>query len=391
MLSFLKQQVRRRFLFSVASSPPPSTYYVDKYLRKKEYGTTEQLEAGHRDNAQAHPIPSEVLDRLIDAWRAMQHRAGAVPEAYEVGGEWKAIVIQLFEPLTSALNDGDHARLDDLLRNFFRRFGDFFGEPTDLQSEANRQARREQLVAYASRWIDLYGEAEFSDVHLPLICNPIGFLVDGAFITPDTFRHNFYARRMADLADDIQDPVVCEVGGGFGGFAYHLVRRPQPTFKYIDYDLPVMCIVSAYYLLTACPDKQLRMYGEVDALDAPVRNADIAVLPNFALPQLADKGVDICFNTCSFAEMDVAAVEEYTHQFERISRTYILYEDHTWKGDSRYAYYEPLGGFKHWDLSAIRPSRAEFKRLYKIPSPFHSDFMGEFFEWLYVRRQEQLR
>jgi putative sugar O-methyltransferase len=385
MLSSLKRRVRQA-LSPPQSSPAvlPPTYYVTKYARE-DYGTEEQLEAGYRDNAHSEPTPPDVLDRLIGAWRAMQGEAQRIPPAYQVGGEWKTIIGQAFQPLTSALDAGDHATLDDLLRNFFRSLGDFFGEPTDLRSESIKQARREQFRLYASRWIDLYG-AELTDVHLPVICNPIGFRVQGAFITADSFRHNFYARRMADLADDIPHPIVCEVGGGFGGFAYHLLRRPGPAFKYLNYDLPVMCIVSAFYLLNSCRDRDLRLFGELNSLTEPVRDGDIAILPNFLLPSLADQSVDICFNTCSFAEMDATTVQEYTAQFERVCRKFILYADHSWMGSSKYAYYEPLGGFEHWNLSAIAPSPILFQRLYKIPSPFHSDFLGEFFEWLYMRR-----
>ena len=240
---------------------------------------------------------------------------------------------------------------------------------------------------YVSRWMDLFGEDSLPEARVPLISNPMGFVIDGNFYTADALRHNFYAHRMADLADDFTNPIVCEVGGGFGGFARHLLSRPGSNFRYLDYDLPVMCIASAYYLMTALPDKRLRLFGEVDDLAEPLRDADLAILPNFALPRLGDQSVDICFNTCSFAEMETATVQEYTHQFERVCRHFILYEDHSWAGDSKYAYYQPMGGFQHWNLSAIQPAPALFKRVYKVPAPFHSDMFGEFFEWLYARRE----
>ena len=317
----------------------------------------------------------------------MQPAAQHAPAAYQVGGEWKAIVTEAFRPLTTALDAGDQAALDHLLRNFLRHFGDFFGEPTNFNSEGNKRARREQFQLYVSRWMDLFGEDSLPEARVPLISNPMGFVIGGDFYTADALRHNFYAHRMADLADDFTNPIVCEVGGGFGGFARHLLSRPGSNFRYLDYDLPVMCIASAYYLMTALPDKRLRLFGEVDDLAEPLRDADLAILPNFALPRLGDQSVDICFNTCSFAEMETATVQEYTHQFERVCRHFILYEDHSWAGDSKYAYYQPMGGFQHWNLSAIQPAPALFKRVYKVPAPFHSDMFGEFFEWLYARRQ----
>jgi hypothetical protein len=385
----MRSGIRHRaaqLLRQVAPARPEAGYYVSKYLRE-DFGTAAQLEAGLRDNAQLAPTPPEVLERLLRAWRAMQQAAQDAPGVYQVCGEWKAIVTEAFGPLTTALDAGDQAALDHLLRNFLRHFGDFFGEPTKINSEGNKRARREQFQLYVSRWIDLFGEDSLPEARVPLISNPMGFVIGGDFYTADALRHNFYAHRMADLADDFNNPIVCEVGGGFGGFARHLLSQPGSNFGYLNYDLPVMCIASAYYLMTALPDKRLFLFGEADDLAEPLRDYDLAILPNFALSQLGDQSVDICFNTCSFAEMETATVEEYTHQFERVCRRFILYEDHSWAGDSRYAYYQPMGGFQHWNLSAIQPAPALFKRVYKVPAPFHSDMFGEFFEWLYARRQ----
>lgn len=384
MLSFLRQArgVVRQLRGQRTTVPD---YYVTRYLRQ-DYGTALQLQEGLRDHRSREPVPDELLQRLALAWQAMKKDPADLPEPYRLGGEWQSIVSKAFAPLITALEKQDAQALNDLLKNFFRRFGDFFGEPTNFTSDAYERSRCEHFRVYASRWIDLYGEESISDAEPPLISNPAGFRINGALIPADSFRHNFYARRMADLADDIENPIVCEVGGGFGGFAYHLLKRPQRSFRYVDYDIPVMCLVAAYYLTTAFPDKRIRLFGEVGSLAEPLRDCDAAVLPNFALPHLQANGADICFNTCSFAEMDEVTVQEYTRQFERVCRRFILYEDHSWVSGTRNAYYEPMGGFKHWNLSRIEPSPVEFKRVHKIPSPFHADLFAEFFEWLYMRR-----
>lgn len=116
------------------------------------------------------------------------------------------------------------------------------------------------------------------------------------------------------------------------------------------------------------------------------RNFITGHLPNFALPDLQDQSVDVCFNQCSFAEMDEATVKEYMMQFERICQKFIFHENHAWKSGGKNAVYQPAGGFKHWDISKVEPSSRRFTHLYKIPASFHSDFRAEFFEWLYVRR-----
>ena len=363
----------------------PPGYFVTKYMNPR-YGTRAQLELGLQDHRANEPISGELLHRLLRAWRAMTLEQSEVPEAYRVGGEWQALLARPFRPLIRAFEEENTSAITHLLQNFFRIFGDPFGEPTDLNAAGRTRERLEHFRAYASRWIDLYGEEALADACPPLIGNPMGFQIDGTLMTADSFRHNFYARRILDLTDDLSDPVVCEVGGGFGGFAYHLLRRSQKSFRYIDYDLPIMCLVIAYYLSLACPTKSIRLFGEVDSVAEPVHDCDVAILPNFALRWLRDRSADVCFNTCSFAEMDPPTVREYTTQFERVCRRFILYEDHSWSSLSTNAYYQPSGGFKHWNLSDIQPSATEFRRVYKLPAPFHSDLFGEFFEWLYMRR-----
>jgi hypothetical protein len=48
---------------------------------------------------------------------------------------------------------------------------------------------------------------------------------------------------------------VSAIGGGFGGLAYHLLRRPR-SFAYLDYDIPLTTILAAYFLLSTVPEKR---------------------------------------------------------------------------------------------------------------------------------------
>src|SRR6266404_6960145 len=157
----------------------------------------------------------------------------------------------------------------------------------------------------------MYGEHALDDAKAPLLGKPIGFLLGNDFYTFGTFFYNFYARRMADLCSDIQNPTVCEIGGGFGAFAYHLLRRAGASFRYLDYDIPPMTILAGYVLLSAFPDRRVALFGEMNTLADPLRDAQAAILPNFALPQLRGGYADVVFNSCSFAEMDRESVEEY--------------------------------------------------------------------------------
>lgn len=348
------------------------------------FGTIEQLHRGMMDHCLAKSS-EDVLLRIMRAWREMTQASLDLPYAYKVRGEWLPIIENAFLPLINALNNSDLIALDEVLRNFFRIFGDYFGEPTDVLSEANKPFRLDRFRVYSSRWIELYGESSLPDVRSPLIGNPMGFMIEGMLFTHVSFIHNHFARRIEDLCSDMANPVICEIGGGWGGLAYHLFNRNR-YFRYVDYDIPLISTIAAYYLLTAFPERRVGLYGDIKDLAHPLDEYDIVVLPNFAIRNLQDQSADVCFNQCSFAEMDEVTVREYMMQSERICRNFIFHENHAWTSGSKNAGYEAAGGFKHWDLSKVEPSPARFKRLYKIPAPFHSDFRAEFFEWLYVRK-----
>lgn len=386
----LKKVLRalRRVVY-VNKGPNPFPYYVERPIRE-EFGTMLQLEAGMQDHSTNESITEEILTRLINFWHAMKERTEAykIPAVYRIGGLWGPIIAsEALQPLSKGLDEGDRNSLNFLLKNFFRRLGNFLGEPTDFTSAAVKHRRWKTFRSFSSRWLDLYGEESLTEMKNPLIGNPVGFLIGGALFTADSFRHNFYARRIVDLTSDIECPIVCEVGGGFGGFAYHLLKRPETSFKYICYDIPIMAVLVAYYLLMAFPDKRLGLFGEVDSLADPLSEYDAVIFPHFVLPRLQDLSVDVCVNMCSFAEMDKSTVEEYMSQFERICRGFILHQNHDWTFDSiKSCYHPPNRAYKDWKLSLLEPNPVKFKRLHKIISPFQGDLYGGFYEWLYIRR-----
>lgn len=58
-----------------------------------------------------------------------------------------------------------------------------------------------------------------------------------------------------------------------------------------------------------------------------IKQFDIILMPNYMLPFLPEKYVDIVFSTHSLSEMDYHTVEEYIHQIDRVSRKYFLHAD----------------------------------------------------------------
>ena len=66
--------------------------------------------------------------------------------------------------------------------------------------------------------------------------------------------------------------------------------------KYVCVDLPEVASLCTYFLLSAFPDRRIRLYGEGDVATGADEAYDIAVFPHFTTPMLADDSVDLFHN-----------------------------------------------------------------------------------------------
>jgi hypothetical protein len=105
--------------------------------------------------------------------------------------------------------------------------------------------------------------------------------------------------------------VVCEIGPGWGGFAYQF-KTLFPRCTYVLVDFPELFLFSATYLGAVFPDARLHFVSETTpaALEG-WRDADFVFLPNTALRLLESVPLDLTVNMVSFQEMTEAQVRGY--------------------------------------------------------------------------------
>ncbi len=126
---------------------------------------------------------------------------------------------------------------------------------------------------------------------------------------------------------DAHPKVIFEVGGGFGGLAYLLMKAISCEARYIIVDLPESLAFSSVYLSVLFPD-----------LDNQILDADesytIKSTPGFTFVPSAllenielEEKIDIAVNTLSFAEMTAAQVRRYGNFISRnLSEQGLLFE-----------------------------------------------------------------
>lgn len=285
------------------------------------------------------------IDRIIKAYAASckDH------QALTGSSMWDGIE-ERHQNFLSALNDGDSARLHQILANMFQEdiiwgLGKFDNNlVTDMRrvpDKSHVQLRVvDNLVSFAQAAgvlglvnveqegiqsnlevlkVDLTKVLRDSeklaelDLTSPEIGGCYGCEIDGSFITIDGLQHSYTVHRLVQL-DCKPDYLIAEIGGGFGCLAYHAFRKGFKNFSI--FDLPWVNALQAYYLLMTIPQEDVCLYNET--------SGTVKVLPYWSFDELGEKSVDYVINSDSMPEMSQETCTGYISKIQTVVRNKFL-------------------------------------------------------------------
>jgi O-methyltransferase domain len=167
------------------------------------------------------------------------------------------------------------------------------------------------------------GRFHVRDLAIPEIGNPYGVCLEETLVSARAEFHHYCADRVANLLESKLSTVV-EIGGGFGGMAYYLLRD-QPTIKYCDFDVPESIALATYFLINAMPHKKFLLYGENSLTDEAIADADVVLMPLFAVKRLPTASADVTFSSHAMADIEAAELASYLSTIHRLTRNYFLF------------------------------------------------------------------
>lgn len=191
------------------------------------------LEAGllPRDCTPCDAAEEALLHRVKEFYCSLKSHQPEQQEIYQPAGEWREHVNHRM-PHYAAFQDKSVNRLAALLGNFWRN---------ELGVLVKQYAGYQQLIAYPSKreqyaewmahdlmiWTHLFG-ADVSELTIPEIGHPWGYLWEGTLIASKALRYHALKTQILGLTSDLDRPVVAEIGAGYGGMAYFLMRDNTP-------------------------------------------------------------------------------------------------------------------------------------------------------------------
>lgn len=290
----------------------------------------ERVRKGFEDRRTSGGV-EETLHRICRAYRA----AIALPRqnGYEATAWWHSLRQTSLRQVLIALEAGDVIALDQMYGNFFRDScsDGLVGKPLLLSPSLTSGLRRIHEGAHLTeslcrieRWRSLTSASyDFADLRGPGIGNPFGILLEGSLIVHGAEHSHYGARRIIELTQN-PDAVVVEIGGGYGGMAYYLLRD-SPRLRYWNFDVPESLALAGYYLIQSFPERRTLLHGESVAA-RPGDDQAVALLPLSRLGSMPADCADIVFSAHSMSDLSEDATRIYLQQVQRLTRKYFLYQ-----------------------------------------------------------------
>ena len=179
--------------------------------------------------------------------------------------------------------------------------------------------------------------------------------------TDGNARYIYDAHNINLLLKGVKSPVVLEIGGGFGGLGYHLMKQ-NPFVCYSDVDLPEMLLISRVCLKSNFDDK------------------DIGFIPNDKMDSIPSGSVDVVVNCHSLSEMNKETVDYYCKHISRICKS----DGYFYSVNSRV----PISVSNHVEVPYTEFKLDGFRLLHESRSYFSDLVDRRHFECLYQKKGE---
>lgn len=275
-----------------------------------------------------------ILRRICEAYVQAADREPSTQPVYQPTKWWNEVRQTSLAPVRRALASRDLAAVGAMYGNFFRDpcSAGLVGVPIGM-SEAYRglpfnDGSARFFLSNALHRVDYWkeqtgGRFELRDLAGPEVGNPFGVSLDGVLVRSGTESQHYFARRIADLLP-AGDAIVAEIGGGFAGVGYYLLRD-RPGISYWSFDVPESVALASYYLLKSLPHLEFLLYKEHALTRESFTKCSVALLPVSELQSLPAKSVDLTFSSHTLSGLTHADMSEYLEQIVRTTRKFFFY------------------------------------------------------------------
>ncbi len=297
------------------------------------------------------------------------------------GGAWQNIDVSARKKLIISLNNQKNLR--DKFSNFFRNSFSFGLISSHWEQKNKKNWERDiisNILKNISAWEEFCMSSKIDYKYLDSKNdpgNPYGLNYKNNLILFDTPRHDYYAKKITNILRNCKDPLIIEIGGGYGGLLSQLLKR-KFSFSYINIDLPQSLAV-AYYYIKKKFNKKILFSRKLKKIDLKKNKFIFMPFSNdiFDMPKL---DTSLVFNSNSFSEMNKNISTKYFNLINKILKPkYIMHQN------SNYLLYPDSKLHIEIQSSDFNIDYRNYNSIYSFPSIFQGG-SGRYREYLFERK-----
>ena len=263
--------------------------------------------------------------KIFESYKIMKNEQSKVDQLYRPSSLWQSHIDLDFKFLKEALETNDLKKFTFFLQNF-GNWENYLG--IENQTLIKNYSKNIFLKKFLTNEI-FYGQKELwdyfnqnnsnlSDINMPRHGNQNGAKIDNNFFVIGSFSNHIYAKMIKNYLNNSKRNIILDLGGGYGKLDYYILKDLK-NYCFIDFDIPEVLCLAAFYLSKCFPDKKIFLHGQDKFDENTLKNYDLIFLPGWEIKKINDNEIDIAINKNSLGEMNSETSLNYIKHIHRTS------------------------------------------------------------------------
>jgi hypothetical protein len=396
VLSKIKKRRSEGRLFHVLKSRTMPKLQGFKYIFYDPASNNVKLHSPNYVEPANDEIEMNIVKRIFHSFKKMKDNQQNVSENYLPSSLWQKHLDANYSYFTDSLQSNDIEKFHFFLSNF-GSWKQYHGVESTTLIRDNMKTligrRYLKNVIYFNnfkKWQWIYNSRKpVSCLSYPTHGNQSGAYINKSFVGINPFFNEIYGSILSGLLDDVERPVIAELGAGYGKLAYFTLRDMSDSC-YVDFDLPETLCLAAYYLMKSWPKKKVLLYGEEEYSEKSHSQYELIFMPSYEIENIGQNSIDLFINKNSLGEITREAAANYVHHISS-STKYFFHMNHDVFPN---IYSDDSPGLLGHEYPVPKD---KFKLLFRYPDMGHITYNGfidysmDIFLYLYERRENRSR
>ena len=268
----------------------------------------------------------EIYKRLFDSYKKQKDNETQIKNDFKASEMWLKLLNSNYKELIDSYKEDNFSKFV----NFLDKFGHskkYLGltfnilVPKYFYPFRKNYIKKNMLDNAYKNWNFFTKNKNYKSLHTPRFGNQDGgYINDDVFVTYTSFFNQIYSTILKNLLIETKNPVIGEIGPGYGEQAYFVLK--EINSKYIAFDLPETLTLSSFFLMNAFKTKKTLLYGEKEFLNDKIKEYDMIFMPSYEISKIHENTFDLMINKHSLGEMLPDVVKNYIYIIKKTSKIF---------------------------------------------------------------------